>query len=79
MAEGIPQTQADYLVRAYRYAYANWPWMGVVCTFNLDFSTAPWYANRPAEPMCWYSVLNPDFSARPAYSALRTMAKPTRR
>lgn len=71
------QTQADYLVRAYQYAYANWPWMGVMLLFNYDFSTAGWYP--PAEPMRWYSILNPDFSPRPAYNALKAMPKPSRR
>jgi polysaccharide biosynthesis protein PslG len=72
-----PQTQASYLVRAYQYAHAHWPWMGVMCAFNLDFSTAPWYT--AAEPMRWYSVLNPDYSVRPAFGALKAMAKPTAR
>ena len=72
-----PQAQAAYLVRAYQYAYANWPWMGVMLVFNLDFSTVPWYP--PAEPMRWYAIVNPDGSPRPAYQALAAMAKPTRR
>jgi len=72
-----PQTQADYLVRAFQYAHANWPWMAVMCVFNLDFDTVSW--NNPADPMCWYSILNPDKSPRPAYSALQAMPKPTTR
>ena len=71
-----PQTQASYLVAAYQYAYRNWPWIGVMVLFNLDFSTVAYYPG--AEPMRWYGVVNADGSPRPAFDALRGMAKPTR-
>jgi polysaccharide biosynthesis protein PslG len=71
-----PQDQADYLVRAYQYAFNNWPWMGPMFTFNLDFSAVSYYG--ACEPMRWYSIVNGDYSARPAYTALKNMAKPTR-
>lgn len=71
-----PETQANYLVRAYSYAYDNWPWMGVMAMFNLDFSTTGWYAD--SDPIVWYSILEPDGSPRPAYTALSAMPKPTR-
>ena len=29
--------QADYLTRAFQYADANWPWMGVMFVWNLDW------------------------------------------
>ncbi|MBI2942171.1 MAG: hypothetical protein HYY04_17200, partial [Chloroflexi bacterium] len=50
------------------------PWMRAMLVFNLDFSTVWWYS--PAEPMRFYSILNEDGSARPAFDALRNMAKP---
>lgn len=65
--------QADYLVRAFQYADANWPWMGVMIVSNLDFSTVPWYAT--CDPLRWFSVLRPDSSARLAYGALQVMDK----
>lgn len=71
-----PQTQADYLVRAYQYAYNNWPWMGSMFSFNLDLSAVSYYDS--CNPMRWYSIVNGDYSARPAYTALKNMAKPTR-
>ena len=67
-------TQADYLVRAYRYAHQNWPWMRGMMVFNLDHSTAPWHG--PETSLYWFSILNPDHSPRPAYEALRAMPKP---
>jgi hypothetical protein len=68
------ETQADYLVRAYRYAHQNWDWMRGMILFNLDHSTAPWHG--PDSSLHWFSILNPDHSPRPAYEALRNMPKP---
>ncbi|MCJ7668182.1 MAG: carboxypeptidase regulatory-like domain-containing protein, partial [Anaerolineae bacterium] len=62
--------QADYLVRAYDYAYQNWPWMGVMTFFNLDFNIAPWYAC--CDPIRGYAI-----TGNPAYDALKNMPKYT--
>lgn len=70
-----PQTQAEYLVRAYQYAYKNWPWMGVMVLFNLDFSLPSYYF--PCNQMRWHAIINEDRSPRPAYTALLEMLKPT--
>lgn len=78
--------QADYLVRAYRYADANWPWMGPMFLFNLDFGAVDWYER--CDPIRWYSLLYrtdptamppPPIVARPAFQALREMDKYPRR
>ncbi len=72
--------QATNLVGAYQYAYHNWPWMGVMNFFNLDFATVPWYDD--CQPMRWYSVVYRDtpgvgpLNYRLAYYALRDMVKP---
>ncbi|MGD1996592.1 MAG: hypothetical protein PVH62_07445 [Anaerolineae bacterium] len=68
-----PEQQADYLVDAFQYADANWPWMGVMVVSNLDFSTPPWYAT--CDPLRWFSILRSDASPRPAYTALQGMSK----
>jgi hypothetical protein len=70
------EAQANYLVGAYQYAYENWPWMGVMFVFNLDFSLAPWYPD-PCQPMAYYALLNPDGSGRQAFWALGEMPKRT--
>lgn len=79
-----PQDQADYLLRAYQYAFDNWPWMGVMSLFNLDFGAVPWY--NSCEPIRWYSIVyreNPQDPAnnplqyRPAYAALKAMPQNT--
>jgi hypothetical protein len=72
------QQQADYLVRAFQYAERTWPWMGPMFVFNHDHSTAMWCGGPcypPTTSVYWFSVLNPDRSARPAYTALVAMPK----
>lgn len=65
--------QAEYARDAYAYARRNWPWMGVMVLFNLDFSAAPWYPEH--EPMRYFSIVNGDLSGRPAFASLRQMEK----
>jgi hypothetical protein len=69
-----PQQQAGYLSAAFRYAYASWSWLGAIVVFNLDFATVPW--NPATSGAHWFSLLNPDRSPRPAYTALRDLPKP---
>lgn len=77
------EKQATYLVRAYRKAHFEWPWMGVMFLFNLDFATVSWYED--CDPKRWYSItyrhdpLDPGHSPiqyRQAYFALKAMPKP---
>ena len=68
------QLQADYLTRAFQKGKNDYPWMGVMCVWNLNFSTLPWLAGGKDEKVPW-SVLNADFSPRPAYTALQAIPK----
>lgn len=45
------QQKADYLVRAYQYARANWPWIGVMCVWGLP--RPDW---NPEFEEYWWSV-----------------------
>jgi hypothetical protein len=74
--------QAEYLAAAYAYAEENWPWMGPMFLFNLDFATVSWYAH--CDPMRWYSITyrenpqdpgNSPILTRQAFGALRDMPK----
>lgn len=47
--------QAEYLAGAYQYAQQNWPWMGPMFFFNLDFATVLWYPDL-CNQMRWYSI-----------------------
>jgi hypothetical protein len=61
--------QGRYLARAYQKTRAEWPWVGALFLFNLDFGSVPWYA--AAEPMRWYAILNPDRTPRAAYTNIK--------
>ena len=62
--------QADYIVRSYKYAQKNWPWMGGMLLSNLDASTSP-YHTGPLNGMPWFAILNKDHSPRPAWKAFK--------
>lgn len=65
-------TQADYLVRAYQYAAANWqPWIGLMTTIYIaDDSWTP-----EEHEQYWWSIVLPDNTPREAFFALRDMKK----
>ena len=66
------QNQADYLVRAYALASERWPWVGVMFLWNLNYSTI----TPPSDEKHPWSILNADYSPRPAYEAVKRMPKP---
>jgi hypothetical protein len=65
--------QARYLIEANHRIVNEWPWIGAIFPFNLDFSTVTWYPAK--EQMRWYAILNPDGSPRLGYSRLRRWAR----
>ncbi len=78
-AEVSEEQQALYLVEAYHYAAANWPWMGPMFLM-MGFGCDPWRGY--CESLRWYSIfyredapaLSP-IVARPAVEALTAMEK----
>jgi hypothetical protein len=62
--------QADFVKRAFDYAQANWPWMGVMFLWNYDFSRSPLYPDQ-CEQMKWFSIIDPTGKPRPVVDALR--------
>ncbi len=65
------QQQATYLVALFQYARSNYPWLGAIFVWNLNFQ-----AVVPQTDEKWgFGVLNPDYTARPAYNALAAMPK----
>ena len=69
--------QADYLVRSFEYAIHNWPWMGVIFVWNLDYASCVETSGYPygCEPARWCSIIHADKSHRPAFDRLRDMPK----
>ncbi|MDI3340668.1 MAG: hypothetical protein QJR03_09065 [Sphaerobacter sp.] len=65
------QEQADYLVGAFQWAAEHWPWVRGMFVWNLNYSLIV----DPSDEKYPWSVLNADWSPRPAYEALRAMPK----
>ena len=68
------EQQADYLVRAYQYAYEHWtPWIGLMSMLTL--ADPAWIEN---DEQYWWAISYPDWPEnrlRPAFNALRDMPK----
>jgi len=67
-----PELQAQYLVRAFERSKTEYPWMGVMCVWNLNFSTLGLPTTDEKVP---WAVINADWTPRPAYTALKNMTK----
>ena len=65
-----PELQARYTIRAFERARQEWPWMGVMAVWFLKLNE-PW---QPVQPWHFFQVLEPDFTPRPVYHALRAYA-----
>ncbi len=71
-AETTQDQQASYTVRAITRARDQYPWMGVMFLWNLNFSTFQEWYTGPAH----FSILNGDWTPRPVYTALKNLPKP---
>lgn len=67
------EQQAAYLVRAIQIAQQEWPWLGAMFVWNLNYAATP-SITTDDEKYGW-SVLRGDGSNRPAFEALRDMPK----
>ena len=70
-AQNSDQDQANYLVRAFQIGQQDWPWVGVMAVWNLNYSTV----TQPNDEKYPWSVLNGNWSPRPSYTALKNMPK----
>ena len=61
--------QAEYTVRAFERARTEWPWMGVMAVWFFKLPE-PW----DAQPWHFFRMVDPDFTPRPLYTALREYA-----
>lgn len=68
------EQQADYLVRAYRWAEENWqPWIALMSTIYI--ADSDWTEEREEY---WWAITYPQYptpKVKPAYDALRNMPK----
>jgi hypothetical protein len=70
-AENSEAEQADYLVRAFEIARSEWPWMGVMFVWQLNYAII---TPEHDEKYPW-GVLTDDWTPRPSYEALKEMQK----
>jgi hypothetical protein len=68
------RTQADYLVRAFKFAKENWsPWISIMTV--IAFGDPLWSED---DEHYWWTIVYPDWPeirVRPAYDALKNMPK----
>ena len=65
------EQKADYLVRAFRYAEQNWtPWIAQMSVLYIPDPT--WTAS---DEQYYWSITNPDGTARPAFNALKSLPR----
>ncbi len=65
------EQQADYLVRAFRYAHENWLWAGPMFVWNLNWNRLAGMA--ACSHMRWFSLLRSDGSPTLAFQRLQAM------
>jgi hypothetical protein len=66
-----PEQQADYVVRAFKYAKQNWsPWIGVMFLWTMN--DPRW---TEANEQFWWAVTEPDGTYRPALKAFSDARK----
>lgn len=70
-AQNSDAEQAQYLTRAFQMGHLYYPWMGVMFVWNLNYSVV----TPPSDEKYPWSVLNSDWSPRPAFNALKDMPK----
>jgi polysaccharide biosynthesis protein PslG len=70
-ADVSEEQQAEYLVRAFEIGTSEWEWCTGMFVWNLNFSTI----TGPEDEKYPWSVLNSDWTPRPAYEALANMPK----
>lgn len=68
-------TQADYTVRAYRWADRNWPWAGPMFLWNLNWSLYPPDITPMCSHMRWFSLLRQDGSPTPVFNSVANMPR----
>jgi hypothetical protein len=67
------ETQADYMVRAFQWADRNWPWVGPMFVWNLNWALYPEHINAMCNHMRWFSLLRQDGTRLPIFERLASM------
>lgn len=63
--------QAEYIVGAMRRARDEYPWVGAMFVWNLNFAMLRARSGQPLHEQASYGILNADGTPRPAHAAIR--------
>jgi hypothetical protein len=69
--------QADYIIGAIDRTYTtyrdneNRPWVGIMFLWNMNFAVLRGTEGQPDHEQAAFSILNPDWTPRPAFTALQ--------
>ncbi len=67
------EDQAQYISDAMQMTYEEYPWVGNMFLWNLNFAVT-WNEADPPQPLheqAAFSILNPDWSPRPSFNAVQ--------
>jgi hypothetical protein len=67
------EQQANYLVRAFQYADNNWPWVGPMFVWNLNWHQQHWL--NMCNHQRWFSLLRLNGEQTTAFQRLRAMER----
>ena len=69
------EQQAQYITRALELSRTTYaPWVGAMFVWNLNYAVT-WAQTNPLHEQASFSLLNPDWSPRPALKAIQHMPK----
>lgn len=70
------ETQAEWIVRAFDKGRYEYPWVGAMFLWNLNFAVS-WQGAHgdPMHEQASFGVLNPDWTPRPAWHAIQSIPK----
>lgn len=69
------QQQTDYITSAIRRAYEQYPWVGNMFLWNMNWAVL-WGQQNPPQPLheqASFGILNSDWSPRPSYLAVQSL------
>ncbi|MCU0490459.1 MAG: glycoside hydrolase family 5 protein [Chloroflexaceae bacterium] len=68
------EMQAEYVAGAFQYAYDNYPWMGAMFLWNMNFAVTKAENNLDTlHEQASFGILNPDWSPRPSFLASQSL------
>jgi hypothetical protein len=67
------EQQANYLVRAFQYADKNWPWVGPMFVWNLNWQQQTWLST--CNNQRWFALLKSNGEPTVAYRKLQALER----